>query len=86
MEHPGLILDKLRKGNDTIGELATKCELAHSIVSSLCHGKIAFTLRIARVVERAGYGKAATWMELQAKYDELHPREKYKRTRPISRS
>ena len=69
--HPGFVLyDGFIEPNQIkIQELADHLGFSRETLSRLCHGKTPMTTNMALSLEEAGIGKAATWLNLQTKYN-----------------
>ena len=72
MPHPGILLDKLRKdaGIKKIA-LALRCEVSITHLSNILRGSLPITLRVARMLEREGFGNAKQWMKLQDAFEHV---------------
>lgn len=69
--HPGETLreDVLPALGMTGTELARRLGLARETLSRIMHGRAPISPDLAVRLERAGIGKARTWMAVQADYD-----------------
>ena len=69
--HPGETLreDVLPALDMTGTELARRLGLARETLSRIMHGRAPISPDLAVRLERAGIGKARTWMAVQADYD-----------------
>lgn len=69
--HPGetLLLDVLPELDITITELAKRLGYARPHVSKILNGHAPISAEFAFLLERAGIGKARTWLAVQADHD-----------------
>lgn len=69
--HPGetLLEDVLPALNISGTELARRLGLARETLSRIMHGRAPISSDLAVRLERAGIGKARTWLAVQADYD-----------------
>ncbi|MGN8019381.1 HigA family addiction module antitoxin [Phyllobacterium sp. 22229] len=69
--HPGetLLEDILPALQITRSELAHRLGFARETLSRIMHGKAPISPDLAVRLERAGIGKARTWLGIQADYD-----------------
>lgn len=72
--HPGatLLEDVLPALNMSGTELARRLGLARETLSRIMHGRAPVSPDLAVRLERAGIGKARTWLAVQADYDLWH--------------
>jgi len=69
--HPGetLLEDVVPALDMSIAELARRLGLARETLSRILHGHAPISPDLAVRLERAGIGKARTWLGVQADYD-----------------
>lgn len=69
--HPGetLLEDVLPALKISATELARRLGLARETLSRIMHGRAPISSDLAVRLERAGIGKARTWLAVQADYD-----------------
>lgn len=67
--HPGIHLNKVMlERNLTQRELASKIDIAHSLLNAIINGNRNINVAIALSLEAAGFDKASFWLEAQVKY------------------
>ncbi|CDG85425.1 HigA family addiction module antitoxin [Janthinobacterium agaricidamnosum] len=69
--HPGetLLEDVMSALNISVTELARRLGLARETLSRIMHGRAPVSPDLAVRLERAGIGRARTWLLVQADYD-----------------
>ena len=67
--HPGVFLNDLMvKQSLSQRELASKLDIAHSLLNNVLNGNRNININIALALESAGYGDADEWLQKQLKH------------------